>query len=164
MKNVSNTSATLGFTLVEVIVGSVMMILLAISLLKLMIWTQTAAENNLYRTATLGVATSALEQLKNKEIVALNKHVANGNFKFLLSNESEQTLLLGSANVLDIPIRINGAEETSKTIRITLNPSIIRDPSNDRYWFKIEYSHQHPLIDQVYTSTIKYMRSSIERI
>ena len=158
LKNVKRNTS--GFTLVEVVISLLVLSFAAAGLVSFLISIQYMAEDNLYESTALTVALSTLEQMKSMATDNLENSMNASVFNLNTGTSGIQTLGLGQANELSIPIVTNTVNP--KSMPLVLTPSIQSIARDTGFWLRVQYQYDHPRNGRTRTKVIGCIRSRVQ--
>ena len=148
---------TSGFTLIETLITTVVLTLVAVGVTSFLISIQYTAQDSLYESTAFTVASSTLEQMKSEDAADLENAMNDGTFNLITSLDTNIPLTLGASNVLPIPIVTNA--DNPQTMELTMTPSIAALVGGNGYRLRIEYAYDHPRDNRTRTKVISSIRA-----
>lgn len=152
------------FSLVEMMIAMFIFALLSFGITKTLLFTKLTAEDNLYEATSLTVAISTIEQMKGASLILLESPPKVGGkevFSLVIQGNTKQNLILGEANILQVPIVTEYGGTTTKRMALTMIPEIEPMTTNTGYWLTVTFSYEHPRTGRIRTHTVRNARSTV---
>ena len=159
---IKSKKSTLGFTLVETLITTVVLTLAAVSLTSFLTSNQYTAQSSLYESTAFTVASSTLEQMKSMPASDLESAINNGTFNLITSLNANTSLNLGQSNLLPVPIVTNS--ENPQSMDVTLTPRVATLASGNGYWLQVGYSYEHPRYNNPRNKVIGSVRARFQSL
>lgn len=167
--------ARAGITLLELMVGLVLMALVAFGVIKASSMSKFTAEQNLYESTAVNTAIGLIEQMKgtNYNSIANPPVDADGDeiFSLRIADGTSVSLKLGKENDLLVPIITESGGKVGKTLNVKITPSLTRSNTLVKslnntteyagYWVTIDYSWNHPRSGKAYSGVYKNLISLV---